>query len=150
MLLIFGYILGMCIGASFIFGHNRNAEFIGIVFYKNDFCFILFFVFALILKYSGILSGAICTLPVFLGIYNSIDYCSNILNTTERPLYTNILNTLKDTSICFLLILYIIIIIVQISSNKYIINKDLKYLATYLSGTIIICMLKNVLNSFIF
>ncbi|MBR2027683.1 MAG: hypothetical protein IKA10_01675 [Oscillospiraceae bacterium] len=149
ILLVSGYISGLCIGAFFVFSNNANAAFTNSVVNHNDLYVLTVFIIALILKYSGILSGVMCTLPVFLGICNSAYYCNYIINNKNKILYTAILDMLKDTAICILLILYIIIIILQISSKKYILKKDLKYLAVYLSGASIIYIFEHLLKKFI-
>ena len=150
ILLISGYVSGICIGAFFVFSNAENAAFTQTVVKNNDLKTLVFFVLALILKYSGILSGAMCTLPLFLGIHNSAYYCNYIISSKNKLIYTAVLDMLKDTSVCILLILYIMIIIIQITSKKYIIKKDIKYLAVYLSGAAIIYILEYTLKIFIF
>lgn len=150
ILLIAGYILGICTGSIFVFSNSSNIEFAGAVINSNNINYILYFIFALILKYSGILSGSICILPVFMGICNSSRYCCYILNSENKLIYTTILTLFKDTSISLLLIYYIIIIIIQICSQKYILRKDIKYLSAYLLGAIIINILENMIITFVF
>lgn len=145
ILLLAGYILGICIGAIFVFTNSKSIEFTDIFINTNNLNFILYFILALILKYSGILSGAICILPVFMGICNSINYCNYILNCENKIIYSTVLSLLKDTSICLLLIFYIIIIIIQISSQKYILRKDIKYLSAYILGAMIVNVLGHLL-----
>ena len=81
ILLVSGYISGLCIGAFFVFSNNANAAFTNSVVNHNDLYVLTVFIIALILKYSGILSGVMCTLPVFLGICNSAILPASVLHT---------------------------------------------------------------------
>lgn len=150
ILLLSAYLLGVCIGCFYVYSNKSNAIFSLNVINSYAAKNILYFVAALILKYSGILSGIICILPVFIGIQNSIYYCSYILNSTDKIIYTTILTVIKDSALTFLLILYIIVIVSQILNQKYVLKKDLKYFAVYFSGANIIILLEYLLKTFIF
>ena len=87
ILLTFGYMLGVCVGCFFILSGSDNTVLANRVVQSGGVKHLLYFMLALMLKYSGILNGAICTLPVFLGIQNSIYYSSKILIIDEPIQY---------------------------------------------------------------
>lgn len=150
ILLISGYVFGIFTGAFFVFSDNQNAEFTNTVITHNNLDIFIYFAVALILKYSGILSGAMCLLPIFLGIHNSTYYCDYIINAENKLIYTTVLTILKDTSVCILLILYITILIVQISLQKNNFKKDIKYLIVYITGVSVINLLEYIFVNIIF
>ena len=150
ILLLFGYVLGILIGCFFVYSNAENAELINNLIKDSYVKKLIYFISALILKYSGILSGAICTLPIFSGIQNSAYYCSYILNSDKKIIYKIVLKMLSDTALTILLILYLIIIINQIANKKYNLKKDFKYFSVYIGGSSIIIILKYVLENFIF
>ena len=150
ILLISGYLLGICIGCYFVFSNISNADFTNNVIKSGYIKSLIFFPCAFILKYSGVLSGFICTLTLFTGTQNALLYCNNILNTDNKIVYPLILTVLKDTAVIILLILYITIIINQIIHKKYNIKKDIKYFSVYFCGAIIINVSEFILKTFIF
>ena len=147
ILLISGYIFGIIVGCSYILSSDYSYN---NIFTNNKYLYsIIYFVITIILKYSGILSGAVFTLPVVLGIQNSAYYCSLILNYKYKFIYNGILIIIKDTAISILLILYITIIIYQIINKRYNVKKDIRLFFMYFSGAVVINLLHNVIYQFI-
>ena len=149
-LLLIGYFTGLCAGSYFIFSSRENAAFANNVLNAGTIKSLVYFPVALILKYSGILSGALCTLTFFSGIQNSAAYCNNILNSNNNYIYSTVITMFKDTAVLMLLILYITIIINQVINGKYNIKKDFKYFSVYFCGAAIINIFEYILKNFIF
>ncbi len=143
-ILIFLYIIGISVGSIFIFSIDKTDIFLK---YNNAINTLLYFVIAITLKYSGVLSCTISFLPLVLGIQNSAYYCNCLLNYNNKVIFELILSAIKDTSIVMLLILYIIVIISQILNNRYNIKKDFKYFITYFIGVNIIIVLDFIIKS---
>ena len=150
ILLLSGYIVGLCIGSYFVFSNKQNAVLANNIAAAGLISSVIYFPAAAILKYSGILSGLIGILTVFSGIQNSIIYSNNILNSHINTTYSKIVTVLKDTSVIILLIIYITIIIIQISNNRYNLKKDIKYFISYFSGAVIVNIIEYILKNFIF
>ena len=150
ILLTIGYILGVCVGCFFVLSGNDNAALANRVVQSGDAKPLLYFMLALMLKYSGILNGAICTLPIFLGIQNSIYYSSKILIIDEFNIIKGIIGVAKDTAVVLLLIMYIIVIVKQIINKKYNLKKDIKYFIMYFCGAFIVVLLESVITGFLF
>jgi len=150
IVLLSSYLLGVCIGCYFIFSSDINYGYAENIVQIQTFGILLYFVIALILKYSGILKGIIYILITFLGIQNSANYCNYILNKSDKIIYSTVLAVIKDSTVTLLLILYIIVIINQIINKKYIVKKDLKYFSVYFTGALIILLLEYALKTFIF
>lgn len=148
-LLLLSYILGICIGSFFVMSDSRNAEFSGVMLSDSNFKVLIYFITAVLLKYSGVLSGLLVVLPLFLGIQNSANYCCVILNTDINK-YKTALTMLKDTAIVMLLVFYIIVIVNQIINKKYVLNKDLKYFTVYFTATVVIIILETIIKLVIF
>jgi len=149
LLLLLSYITGICIGSFFVFSNNDNAKFTNVLISQKDFKVLLYFIIALLLKYSGVLSGMLSILPLFLGIQNAANYSCCILNISDTK-YKTAFTILKDTAIVMLLVFYIIIIINQIINKKYILKKDIKYFTVYFIAATVIIVLGNILKKFIF
>lgn len=148
--LIFTYIVGVCSGCYLVFSNSKNLAVTEYLVSKNPFLLLLYFLLALVLKYSGILSSLICLLPAALGLQNAIYYCSSILQKSENIFPSLLTATLKDTSVSLLLIIYTTLIAFQIISKRYNIRNDLKYLAVYIMGIVSISAIDYALSSFIF
>ena len=140
ILLVLGYIFGICIGSYVAFNNP-------ILFTESRLSHGNLLGY---LKYSGILSGAMCTLPVFAGIQNSAFYCNYILNFENKSIYKTVIVMIMDSAVIFLLILYITIIIMQILSGKFAVKKDIRYIAIYSAAVIVINTVYNILNNIIF
>ncbi len=149
MLLLLSYIAGICIGSFFVLSDSENARFTNVILSQINFKVLLYFIMALLLKYSGVLSGILGILPLFIGIQNSADYCCGILNKTDIK-YETALTMLKDTSIVMLLVFYIIVIINQIINKKYNLKKDIKYFSVYFMAATAVLIMEYVLKTFIF
>lgn len=149
ILLVLGYIFGICIG-SYVAFNNPILFTESRLSHGNLLGYLIYFISAIILKYSGILSGAMCTLPVFAGIQNSAFYCNYILNFENKSIYKTVIVMIMDSAVIFLLILYITIIIMQILSGKFTVKKDIRYIAIYSAAVIVINTVYNILNNIIF
>lgn len=149
VLLLLSYILGICIGSFFVFSNKVNAEFTHRIISNYDFKVLLYFITALLLKYSGVLSGLLAALPLFLGIQNSAGYSCKIMNPFTIK-YEAALTAIKDTAVIMLLIFYIIIIINQIINKRYQLKKDLKHFCVYFSGALIVILLHILIRTIIF
>ena len=149
VLLLFSYILGICIGSFFVMSDNKNADFSGLIVSDSSFKVLIYFILAILFKYSGVLSGMLGILPLFLGIQNSANYCCLILDNNVNK-YKTALTMLKDTAIVMLLAFYIIVIINQIINKKYIFKRDLKYFFVYFIASVTIIIMESIINSIIF
>lgn len=149
LLLLLSYIIGVATGSYFILSNKENAEFTAYIISQNSFKVLLYFIMTLLFKYSGILSGMLGILPLFLGIHNASGYCSVMLHK-EAVKYETALTMLKDTAIVMLLVFYIIVVINQILNNKYVPKKDLKYFTAYFSAAAIVLLIEYIMKTFIF
>lgn len=149
ILLLLSYILGICIGSFFVFSDEINADFTNKIISHHNFKALLYFIIAFMLKYSGVLSGLLAALPLFLGIQNSAGYSCKIMNPSSIK-YEAALTAIKDAAVIMLLIFYIIIIINQIINKRYLLKKDLKYFCVYFSGALIVIILHILIKSIIF
>ena len=148
ILLTSGYIFGVLIGCFYTLSNNCSYD--SLIVSNKYFYTIIYFIITIILKYSGILSGAVCTLPIVLGIQNSAYYCSLILSYKYKFIYNALLMIIRDTAIIILLILYITIIMYQIINKKYNIKKDIRLFFMYFSGSVIINLLHYMIYKFIY
>lgn len=147
IILIVLYIIGISIGSIFILNINKPNL---LLKYNNAINTLLYFIIAITLKYSGVLSCTICFLPLMMGIQNSAFYCNRLLNYNNDTIHELILAAIKDTSIIMLLILYIIVIISQILNNRYNIKRDMQYFLSYFIGVNAIIIFEFLLKTFIF
>ena len=148
-ILLLGYILGICIGSFFVLDNAENATFTSNVMSDKNFKALLYFIIALLLKYSGVLSGLLIILPMFLGIHNSAGYSCIILNN-ESLKYKTAFAMLKDTAIVMLLVLYIVLIVNQIINKKYNLKKDCKYFIVYFGASSLIILIEQLINTILF
>ena len=74
-LLILSYILGMCIGSFFVFSNSDNALSTSYMSSRSPLKITMYFVIALVLKYSGILSSTVCLLMFVFGFVFCSLYC---------------------------------------------------------------------------
>ena len=148
-ILLLGYITGICIGSYFVLSNTENADFTNNVLSDSTFKVLLFFIIALLLKYSGILSGLLIILPMFLGVHNSAGYSCIILNKSTIK-YKTAFTMLKDTAIVMLLVFYIILIVNQIINKKYNLKRDLKYFTIYFTASVVVLLIEFILSNIIF
>lgn len=149
ILLVISYIAGVCSGCYFVLSNKDNAIFTSYITTGNAINIGIFFILALLLKYSGVLSGLLYVLPFFSGIQNSACYCRYFL-MDKVPVESLIFAVIKDSAVILLLILYIIVIISQILNRKYNIKKDFKYFSLYFSGMIIVYIIDFIIKTIIF
>lgn len=150
ILLIISYAAGVCSGSYFSLSSSENTDYIKYLFFNSSLNSIIYFIIALLLKYSGILNGVLYIIPFFTGIQNSASYCKNIIQNSHIITYNYISEAIRDSAVLMLLILYIIIIMTQILNKKYNIKKDLKYFSVYFLAVLTIYILFYILNNFIF
>ena len=150
ILLIIAYISGIISGCCFIFKNPDNIELTKYLTLNNTITFVIYLISAFLLKYSGVLCCFICFLPFLNGIQNSVYYSKILLFSNDINLYLNILNSIKDTAISLLLILYLLVIISQIICRKYNIKKDIKCFTTYIISSILIYVIHSLLIRCIF
>lgn len=148
-LLLFAYILGVCLGCYFVFSSKENAIFTSYLVSKSPLKIIMYFIFALILKYSGVLSSFVCLLPALVGLQNSVYYCSIILEKNKDVFVSLLPLVLKDTSITLLLIIYITLIAYQIIEKKYDYKNDFKYFSVYVIGSVSVLAIDYAIKSFV-
>ena len=148
-LLLLSYIIGVSIGSYFILSNRENAEFTANIISRNSFKVLLYFIMTLLFKYSGVLSGMLGILPLFLGIHNASGYCTVLLEKGDIK-YETALILLKDTAIVMLLVFYIIVVINQILNDRYVPKKDIKYFIVYFFAAIMVILLEYILKTFIF
>lgn len=148
-LLLFAYILGVCLGCYFVFSNKENEVFISYLTSKSPLRILMYFIFVLVLKYSGVLSSFVCLLPAMLGLQNSVYYCSEILQKKEGVIFSFIPLILKDTTITLLLIIYITLVVFQIISKKYDTKNDFKYFSVYIIGIVSVLAIDYAISSII-